>query len=92
MHYCQQQSEKYEALVGKALKSKQPISQQIKDKMMLFKGQVIQMTAAIENEQVSLDKYMEYLQRGLKHDQVLLKYFEDTGNESKAKIVRFRIE
>lgn len=47
---------------------------------------------AIENEKVTYDQYMEYLQKGVDHDKILLQYFEDTGDEAKAKRVRFRIE
>lgn len=47
---------------------------------------------AIENEKVTYDQYMEYLRKGVDHDKILLQYFEDTGDEDKAKRVRFRIE
>jgi len=92
VYYCQQQAEKYDKLVKSYLQKKEPIDPAVKAKLLLFQSQVANMTSAIENEQVSQEKYMEYLNKGLDHDKLLLQYFEDTGNEAKAKIVRYRIE
>lgn len=91
-YYCKIQGEKYQKMIDAALKSKKPVDNAIRVKMLLFQSQQIGIQSAIENEQVSYDQYMEYLNKGLDHDRVLLKYFEDTGNEAKAKIVKFRIE
>lgn len=92
VYYCQKQSDAYEKKVNGYLKNQQQIVQEDKEKMLLFKSQVIMMTQAIENEQVTQEKYMEYLNKGLAHDRILLKYFNDTGATAKAKIVQFRIE
>lgn len=35
---------------------------------------------------------MQYLENGLKHDRLLLEYFEDSGETEKANLVKFRIE
>ena len=61
-------------------------------KMLLFQTQMMSIQSAIEEEKVTFDQYMGFLNKGLEHDRVLLKYFVDTGNESKAKVVRYRIE
>lgn len=90
--YCQKQSEKYEKIVNKALKEKKPVDDSVRTKMLLFQSQAVGIQSAIENEQVSFEQYMEYLNKGLAHDKVLLKYFDQTGNKEFANIVKFRIE
>lgn len=90
--YCKKQSERYEKLVNAALKKQQPVNDVYRSKMLLFQSQVMGMESAIENEQVTFDQYMGYLKKGLEHDKILLKYFEDIGDEAKAKMVRSRIE
>lgn len=47
---------------------------------------------AIQNEQVTLDQYMKYLEMGLEHDKLLLEHFEKIGDKAKAKLIKFRIE
>ena len=70
----------------------QKLDDSIKTKLLLFQSQVLGIQSAIENEQVTFEKYMEFLTKGLEHDKILLKYFEDSGNDTNAKIVKFRIE
>ena len=79
-------------MVNAAMKNGKKLDDSIKTKLLLFQSQVIGIQSAIENEQVTFEKYMEFLNKGLEHDKVLLKYFEDTGNDANAKIVKFRIE
>ena len=90
--YCQKQSEKYENIVNAAIKNSQKIDDNIKTKLLLFQSQAIGIQNAIENKQTDFDTYIGYLKKGLEHDNLLLQYFEDSGNETNAKIVRFRIE
>ena len=91
-YYWQKQADKYEQIVNAAMKSGKKIDDTIKTKLLLFQSQVIGIHSAIENEKIDLDQYIGYLKKGLEHDKILLEYFEDTGNETNAKIVRFRIE
>lgn len=35
---------------------------------------------------------MGYLNKSLAHDTILLKYFEDSGNQKNANIVKFRVQ
>jgi len=84
--------EKYELMVNTAMNKKKRLDDMVKMKLLLFQSQALAIQSAIENEQVTLDQYMEYLNKGIAHDKVLLQFFEDTGNKKNAEIVRFRIE
>ena len=68
------------------------ILKEIKDKLLIFYKQKIGIESAIENEQISFEKYMELLNKALSHDKVLLQYFTQTGESGKSKTVEFRIE
>lgn len=91
-YYCKLQGEKYQKLVNSALQKKQPVDEEIRMKMLLFQSQKIGIESAIGNNQVTFDQYMGFLNKGLEHDRVLLQYFEDIGDQAKARTVRFRIE
>jgi len=91
-YYCKLQSEKFQKIVNSAIKKGKTADNMIQTKMLLFQSQMAGIQSAIENEQVSFDQYMGYLKKGVAHDKILLKYFEDIGDKPKASLVRFRIE
>lgn len=91
-YYCKVMSEKYDKTVKSYLKSKKPCPPEIQTKMLLFQSQMMSIQSAIENEQVTFDQYMEYLNKGVTHDKILLGYFQDIGDQGKASQVKFRIE
>ena len=72
--------------------NKERIPEIITKKINVFYKQKIGIESAIENEQISFEKYMELLSKALSHDKVLLEYFRQTGESGKAKTVEFRIE
>lgn len=91
-YYCKLMYEKYQEIVNTSMSKKKPVDNMISTKLLLFQSQMMGIQSAIENEQVSFDQYMGYLNKGVEHDKILLQYFEDTGESKKADQVRFRIE
>ena len=91
-YYCKVMSEKYDKMVKSYLSKKKPCPPEIQAKMLLFQSQMMSIQSAIENEQVSFDQYMEFLNKGVTHDKILLGYFQDIGDTGKASQVKFRIE
>lgn len=90
--YCQKQQEYYDSLVKKALKNKKPVDQEHQAKLLVFQSQAMSMESAITNEQVTQEQYIGYLEKGLAHDRILLRYFENIGDDDKASRVKKRIE
>mmetsp|Transcript_11897 Transcript_11897/g.10513 ORF Transcript_11897/g.10513 Transcript_11897/m.10513 type:complete len:111 (+) Transcript_11897:330-662(+) len=74
------------------MSKKEKIPDDIRIKVLLFQKQKLGIESAIENEQVSFEKYMEFLNKSLDHDKILIDYFKQTGQDKKALIVKFRIE
>mmetsp|Transcript_33582 Transcript_33582/g.38605 ORF Transcript_33582/g.38605 Transcript_33582/m.38605 type:complete len:83 (+) Transcript_33582:646-894(+) len=51
---------------------------------LAFQTQKMQLEYAINNEQVTFEQYVGYLNKSLAHDKVLLKYYEDYSKANHA--------
>mmetsp|Transcript_2066 Transcript_2066/g.2334 ORF Transcript_2066/g.2334 Transcript_2066/m.2334 type:complete len:197 (-) Transcript_2066:87-677(-) len=91
-YYCIKQFKNYQEIINTSIENGKTPDNMIKTKMLLYQSQMEGIQSAIENEQVSLDQYMGFLKKGIDHDKILLKYFEDIGADSKAKAVKYRIQ
>lgn len=91
--YCTEKHKKLQGAVQASLKSESGvINPKLRAKFLLFTQQKSGIESAIENEQVTFEQYMGYLQKAQKHDEALLGYFETIQDSVKAEIVRFRLE
>ena len=90
--YCTEKHKEYEKIVNDALKKKEIIPDEARKKFLLFQQQKIGIESAIQNEQVTFEQYMEFLNKSLKHDKILHKYFMKIKDEEKAELVKFRME
>lgn len=92
LYYCKKQEEKYQEIIDNAMKSGKTPDNMITTKLLLFQGQAASITTAITEGQVEEEAYIGFLNKGIKHDKILLQYFQDAGMEGKAKAVKYRIE
>ena len=90
--YCTKRLEQVDSEVKSCQKAGKMISKYLKSKLLLFTSQKNGLTSAIENEQVTFEQYMGYLNKSLKHDTVLLKYLQEVGKIKQAQLVKMRIE
>ena len=89
VYYCQKMYEKYQE-VSETLSGNDQQIASFKYNMYLTRYHAL--VGAIESGQVDQDQYLGYLDKALAHDKILLKYFIDTKNQSKAGIVKYRME
>lgn len=90
--YCTEKHKKLNQAIQSAIASKTKISDEVRQKFLLLHKQKTGIESAIQNEQVSFEQYMGYLQKSLEHDKVLFDYFTQSGMTEKANTVRFRME
>ncbi|CAI2360065.1 unnamed protein product [Moneuplotes crassus] len=91
-YYCKVMCEKLKKALSEAKSGANLAMKNTSMKLIYFQSHLDNMQNAIMEGQVTEEQYLGFLRKGIAHDKILLKYFQDSSATGKADLVKLRIE